>query len=112
MFIQDVPPEGGWLLSPGADAIPGTAAGQILDPDSPEGKVAQRIHDLGLCHKCGKRKGTTIWGDLFSINHGGGSFRCDVCVYSAQLEHALNRGIAIPKLTCSLMRAMMREWLQ
>jgi hypothetical protein len=79
--------------------------GQILDADSPEGKAVQRIYDLKLCHKCGKRKGDMLWGDALAITHGGGSQRCGVCVYTAQLEHALNRTVAIPVLLFKLVRA-------
>jgi hypothetical protein len=66
-------------------------------------------YDLKLCHNCGKRKGVIVWGDMLAITHGGGSPRCEVCAYTAQLEHALNRAKALPRLFFLWLRANMRQ---
>jgi hypothetical protein len=97
------------VFSPGNDTVPGTVWGQPLDPDSPKGRAAQRIYDLNLCHKCGKRKGTQTWGDMLAMTHGGGVPRCDICVYTAQLEHAVNRTRAIPRLLFLWFRAILKD---
>jgi hypothetical protein len=97
------------VISPRSNAVPGTIIGQILDAESSEGKAAQRIYDLKLCHNCGKRKGTMTWGDALAMTRGGGSQRCEVCVYSAQLVHALHRIRAIPRLVFLWLRANLRQ---
>jgi|ERR1700677_479780 len=97
------------VISPGGEAVPGTVIGQLLDPDSHAGKAAQRIYDLKLCYKCGKRKGTLVWGDALTMTHGGAFPRCEVCVYSAQLSHALHRVWAIPRLAFLWIRANLRQ---
>lgn len=81
----------------------------MLDPDSPEGRAAKRIYEQGLCHNCGKRQGTIVWGDALAMTHGGGTPRCEVCAYSAQLEHAWHRALALPKLVFLLLRAIARQ---
>lgn len=58
----------------------------------------QRRRDAGLCARCGKRPGRIEWGDALSFTHGGGEMRCGVCVYGAQLWHALGRAAHIPIL--------------
>lgn len=105
--VQD--PYENWILSPGGEAVPGTIVGQLLDPASPEGKAAQRIYDLNLCRKCGKRKGIMAWGDALAMTHGGGSVRCGVCAYGAQLDHAWNRTKALPNLAFKFVRALLDE---
>lgn len=91
-------PTANWPISPGEEAIPGTIIGQILDPESEEGKAAIRINELGLCHKCGIRKGTGEWGNSLSISHGWTTPRCDTCTYGAMLDHAWGRAKALPSL--------------
>jgi hypothetical protein len=98
MAIQVIDQTKDWPISPGEQAIPGTVIGQILDPESPEGKAAARINELGLCHKCGVRKGTRQWGNSLSISHGWTTPRCDTCTYGPMLEHAWGRTKALPSL--------------
>lgn len=98
----------GWILSPGA-IVEGTVVGQLLDPESPEGKEALRIRSNGLCHNCGERPGKNAWGDALSITHGGGVPRCDTCTYEAQLEHALERAKEIPTLALLLAKARLNN---
>lgn len=100
-----------YLISPGSKAIPGTVVGQILNPASPEGQQAQRIYDLDLCRECGKRKATMTWGDSLAFTHGTTSGQCDICVYGAQLSHALNRFRIIPSLAFRLARAHLVDQL-
>lgn len=104
-------PTANWIISPGEKAVPGTIVGQILDPESPEGEVAQRIYDLDLCHECGVRKSAINWGDSLAMLHGTTSRRCEVCAYTAQLGHAWSRTLAIPKIVLGLGRAYLLDKL-
>ena len=61
------------------------------------------------CSKCRQREATIAWGDIMTINHGGGEWRCDVCQYTEQLEHARERAKAIPALECKLAAALEKD---
>lgn len=107
--VQD--PHDNWIVSPGGEAVPGTIIGQVLDPASRAGKAAQRIYDLGLCYKCGKRQGIVWGGDALAMTHGGGALRCGVCVYGAKFYHALACVQALPKIAICFARALIDDRL-
>lgn len=96
-------PTANWPISPGGGAIPGTIVGQILDPDSPEGRAALRINELGLCHDCGQRHGKGQFSEsLMSHIHGFSHPVCDTCLYTKQLDHAWRSAKRLPRLLHSL----------
>lgn len=78
---------------------------QIVDPFA-ERRVRTA---LGLCAECGKRPGSITWGDALAMIHGGGEKRCGVCVYGAQLRHALSRTVRVPILAIRFLWAVVRR---
>jgi hypothetical protein len=97
-----------WIMSPGERAVPGTIVSQLLDPDSPEGRAAKRIYDLDLCRNCGQRKAAHNTGDALAVTHGFMSRECDICVYTAALEHTWRRIRALPEILYRLGYAHLR----
>jgi hypothetical protein len=55
-----------------------------------------------LCDHCQQREAFTAWGDAMTINHGGGSWRCEICAITEQLNYARERAAAIPDLEARL----------
>lgn len=95
-----------WITSPGAKAVPGTVIGQLLDPDSPEGKIAQHIYDEGLCRNCGRRRAArTFAHDSMTLAHGGGQPYCETCIAKEKFIHAYRGAIILPKAIYKLCRA-------
>ncbi len=58
-----------------------------------------------VCDKCKERPATQAWGDLMTVNHGGGEWRCDICALTEQLEFARQRAAVIPDLEARLKEA-------
>src|SRR5437879_6372816 len=87
---------------PSRDDPQGTAT-DFWEPESLRLKRERRA--AGLCSGCGTRPGTIRWGDALAVTHGWTELRCGVCVYGAQLRHALSCTIRIPILTAKLIWA-------
>lgn len=48
-----------------------------------------------VCSACGQRTGTERWGDALAATHGFAQMWCRLCVLNAQIEHAMERVLAI-----------------
>ena len=58
-----------------------------------------------LCDNCGEREGTVEWGGAeptFAFTHGFMVKWCEICVATAQLDHAEKCAASIPKLIATL----------
>jgi len=55
-----------------------------------------------VCVKCKIREATKLVGDAMVLNHGGGSWWCEVCLLEAQIAHAEERAAALPDLRLKL----------
>lgn len=76
-----------------------------------EARQAARVAraQAGLCVNCGKRPGSLTWGDSLAVSHGFAEKRCGVCVYGAQIKHALGRVLlALPGLVVRYVIAVAR----
>ncbi len=58
-----------------------------------------------MCANCKQRPGTKKWvgeGGALALSHGFYAMWCEVCVLTAQLEHARSRVAEIPKMEARL----------
>lgn len=62
-----------------------------------------------VCSNCAKREATMACGDFMTINHGGGSWRCEVCALEEQIPFARERAEALPAMEARLAELLAAE---
>jgi len=56
----------------------------------------------GICDRCDENDATVKWGDVMTINHGGGQNYCERCAIEERVYHARARAKELAKLEAKL----------